>query len=207
MRCTALSISKSNLLLPVIALLAFGAANAQSPTYKIGRTPTEAELRAWDNIVGSDGKELPPGSGTAIEGAKLYAAKCASCHGKNGESPSPNPRLVGGVGTLNTPGPIRSSGSIVPYATTIWDFTNRSMPVDAAGTLSPNEVYAVTAFILFKNGIIKETDVLDKKSLVEVQMPNRNGFYPNPPQSSPDKNRSWLPYWNQAKPASKPAAK
>jgi mono/diheme cytochrome c family protein len=207
MRCTALSISKSSFLLPAIALLVFGAARAQSPTYKMGRAPTEAELRAWDNIVGSDGKELPPGSGTAKEGAKLYAAKCASCHGENGERSSPNPRLVGGVGTLNTPTPIRSSGSIVPFATTIWDFINRSMPVDAQGTLSPNDVYAVTAFILFKNGIIKETDVLDKKSLVEVQMPNRNGFYPNPPQSSPDKNRSWLPYWNQAKPASKPAAK
>src|SRR5450759_848483 len=137
MRCTALSISKSSFLLPAIALLVFGAARAQSPTYKMGRTPTEAELRTWDNIVGSDGKELPPGSGTALEGAKVYAAKCAFCHGKNGEQSSPNPRLVGGIGTLNTPTPIRSSGSIVPFATTIWDFINRSMPVDAQGTLSP----------------------------------------------------------------------
>ncbi len=207
MRCTALSISKFSFLLPAIALLAFGAAKAQSPTYKMGRAPTEAELRAWDNIVGSDGKELPPGSGTAQEGAKIYAAKCASCHGINGESASPNPRLVGGVGTLNTPAPIRSSGSYTPFATTIWDFTNRAMPVGAQGTLSPNEVYAVTAFILFKNGIIKETDVLDKKSLLEVQMPNRNGFYPVPPQTKPDKDRSWLPYWNQAKPPAKPATK
>lgn len=200
MRCTTLSISKSSFLLPAIALLACGAAMAQSPTYKVGRPPTEAELHAWDNIVGSDGKELPPGSGTAQEGAKLYAAKCARCHGKNGEGPYPNPRLIGGVGTLNTPTPIRSTGSYTPFATTIWDFINRAMSRDAQGTLSPSEVYSLTAFILFRNGIIKETDVLDKKSLVEVQMPNRNGFYPASPQSTP-KDGNWNPYWNQAKPA------
>jgi S-disulfanyl-L-cysteine oxidoreductase SoxD len=207
MRCTTLSISRSSFLLPVMALLACGAAMAQSPTYKMGRTPTEEELRAWDHAVGPDGKELPAGSGSAVEGAKTFAAKCSFCHGKNAEGIFPFPRLAGGVGTLNSPTPIRSSGSYLPFATTIWDFINRAMPRDAEGTLTSDEVYAVTAFILFKNGIIKETDVLDKKSLVEVQMPNRNGFYPNPPQSSPDKNRSWLPYWNQAKPASKPAAK
>jgi hypothetical protein len=81
------------------------------------------------------------------------------------------------------------------------------MPAGAQGTLSPDEVYGVTAFILFRNGIIKETDVLDKKSLVAVQMPNSNGFFPDPPQSTPDKDRGWLPYWNQAKSTAKAAAK
>ena len=207
MRYTALLISRSNFLLPVMALFACGAVLAQSPTYKVGRPPTEAEERAWDHTVGSDGKELPAGSGSAVEGAKVYAAKCAMCHGKSGEGIFPYNRLVGGVGTLNTANPIVTVGSYFPYATTIWDFVNRAMPVGAQGTLSPEEVYAVTAFILFRNGIIKETDVLDKKSLVEVQMPNRNGFFPEPPQSSADKDRSWLPYWNQAKPAAKPATK
>jgi mono/diheme cytochrome c family protein len=199
MRFTTRSISRFSFLAPVIFLFACGAAMAQSPTYKLGRTPTEAELRAWDHAVGPDGKELPAGSGSAVEGAKIYGAKCSFCHGKNAEGVFPYARLAGGVGTLNTPTPIRSSGSYLPYATTIWDFINRAMPREAEGTLSPNEVYALTAFILFKNGTIKETDVLDKKSLVEVQMPNRDGFFPNPPQSSPDKERSWLPYWNQAK--------
>jgi cytochrome c len=87
----------------------------------------------------------------------------------------------------------------LPYATTIWDFINRAMPRDAERTLSPSEVYAVTAFILFKNWTIKETDVLDKKSLVDVVMPNRYGFFPAPPQSKPDKDHSWLPYWDQVK--------
>jgi S-disulfanyl-L-cysteine oxidoreductase SoxD len=206
MRCTKISMSRSSIPLTLIVLLACGVALAQSPTYKLGRTPTEAELHAWDHAVGPDGKELPAGSGSAVEGAKIFATKCSFCHGRNAEGVFPFPRLAGGVGTLNTPTPIRSSGSYLPFATTIWDFINRAMPRDAEGTLSSDEVYAVTAFILFKNGTLKETDVLDKKSLVEVQMPNRNGFFPDPPQATPDKERGWLPYWNQVKPAAKPAA-
>ena len=199
MRFTPISISRSSFLLAVMVLFACVAAMAQSPTYKMGRTPTEAEVRAWDHVVGPDGKELPPGSGTAVEGAKIYAAKCSFCHGRNAEGNFPFARLVGGVGTLNTPTPQKSAASYLPYATTIWDFINRAMPRDAEGTLSPSEVYAVTAFILFKNDTIKETDVLDKKSLVEVVMPNRYGFFPDPPQSKPDKDHSWLPYWDQVK--------
>jgi hypothetical protein len=212
MRCTILS--KSNFLLPVMALLVCGIAMAQSPTYKVGRPPTEEELRRGNNIVGSDGKELPAGKGTAKEGATLYAAKCGVCHGKNGEGMFPNPRLVGGVGTLNTPAPIKTVGSNMPYATTLWDFINRAMPPwpfeqnpSPDRALSPDNVYALTAFLLYKNGIIKEADVMDKNSLVEVQMPNRHGFYPDPPQSTPDKDHSWQPYWDQIKPETTPAAK
>ena len=208
MRYTALSTSKSSFRLLAIVLLAFGAAAAQSPTYKVGRTPTDAEIRAWDHAVGPDGKELPAGSGSAVEGAKIYASKCSFCHGKNAEGIFPFPRLAGGVGTYNTPNPIRSSAAYLPFATTIWDFINRAMPREAEGTLSPDEIYALTAFILFKNGTIKETDVLDRKTLPEIVMPNRYGFFPDTPQSEPDKDRGWLPYWNQvpikkdAKPAS-----
>jgi hypothetical protein len=199
MRCT--SISKSSFLLPVMVLLTSGVALAQSPTYKVGRPPTDAEIRAWDNVVGADGKELPPGSGTAIEGEKIYAAKCAFCHGKTGVE-GPYPRLIGGKGTLNTPTPILTTGSFWPFATTIWDYINRSMPRDTEGSLTPSEVYSLTAFLLFKNEIIKETDVMDPKTLVELQMPNRNGFYPVKPEST-TKNGNWKPNWNQAKPASK----
>jgi mono/diheme cytochrome c family protein len=209
MRSTAHSMSKSSLLLAEVLLIACGTLMAQSPTYKLGRTPTDAEIRAWDHAVGPAGRELPAGSGTAVEGAKMYASKCSFCHGKNAEGIFPFPRLAGGNGTYNTPNPVRSSASYLPYATTIWDFINRAMPRDAEGTLAPDEIYAVTAFILFKNGTIKDTDVMDKKTLPEVVMPNRYGFYPDPPQSAPDKGRGWLPYWNQvpltneAKPASK----
>jgi len=213
MRRTALSnstISICDFLLPVMVLLACSAAMAQSPTYKVGRTPTAAELHEWDQVVGSDGKELPPGKGSAVDGAPIYTAKCAVCHGKNGEGVWPFKGLVGGQGTLNTATPKITVGSYHPFATTIWEFINRAMPRNASRTLSPDEVYALTAWVLYKNDIIKETDVLDQNSLLEVQMPNRNGFYPVPPQQTPDKDRSWLPYWNQApgwKPAAKPAEK
>jgi mono/diheme cytochrome c family protein len=213
MRCTTLysririTPAKSNFLLPVMALLACGTAMAQSPTYKLGRTPTEAEMHPSDAVVGSDGKELPAGSGTAVEGASVFAAKCAVCHGKNGEGIYPYRTLIGGVGSLNTPKILKTVGSNMPYATTIWDYINRSMPpFPLERNFTKNEVYALTAFLLYKNGIIKETDVMDKNSLVEVQMPNRHGFYPDPPQAVPDKDRGWLPYWNQA-PGWKPAAK
>lgn len=195
--------SKSSLLLPVMALLACGPAMAQSPTYQVGRPPTEAELRAWDNVVGSEGKELLPGSGTAKEGAKIYAAKCASCHGQTGKE-GPAPRMWGGTGTLNTPTPMQTIGSFWPFATTIWDYINRTMPRDAEGSLSAGEVYSLTALLLYWNDIIKESDVIDTKSLLEVQMPNRNGFYPPKPEAT-TKNSNWKPNWNQAKPA-KPAA-
>src|SRR5271165_5342838 len=98
MRCTRISISRSSFLLPAAVLLACGATLAQGPTYKMGRTPSEAELRTWDHAVGPDGKELPAGSGSAVEGAKTFAAKCSFCHGRNAEGIFPFPRLAGGVG-------------------------------------------------------------------------------------------------------------
>jgi len=193
--------TRASLFVSLAALLVYGAALAQSPTYKVGRPPTEAELRAWDNIVGSDGKELPPGSGTAKDGAKVYLAKCSFCHGPNGTE-GPAPQLVGGVDSLSTRNPVISAGSYWPFATTVWDYINRSMPRDAEGSLSPDQVYAVTAFLLFKSNIIKENDVLDAKTLLKVQMPNRFGFFPAKPEAT-TKNGNWKPNWNQAKPAAR----
>jgi cytochrome c len=183
----------------MLALAACGSAWAQSPTYRVGRSPTEAELRAWDNVVGTDGRELPPGSGTAKDGARVFAAKCSICHGATGTE-GPAPRLVGGVDSLFTKTPNPTLGSYWPFATTVWDYINRSMPRDAEGSLTPDQVYAVTAFLLYKNTIIHETDVLDAKSLLQVQMPNRDGFYPPKPEAV-TKNGNWKPNWNQAKPA------
>ena len=190
--------TRASLLASLAALVSAGVAVAQSPTYKVGRPPTDAELRAWDNVVGTDGKELPPGSGSAVEGAKVYATKCVFCHGAT-LTEGPAPRLVGGVDSLNTRAPMLTVGSFWPYATTVWDYINRSMPQGAEGSITPDQVYAVTAFLLFKNGIIKETDVLDAKSLPKVQMPNRDGFYPAKPEATA-KNGNWKPNQNQAKP-------
>src|SRR5215472_14470751 len=124
-------------LVPALALLACGPAMTQSPTYKVGRPPTEAELRAWDNVVGTDGKELPPGSGSAVDGTKVYATKCVFCHGAT-LTEGPAPRLVGGIDSLSTRAPMLTVGSFWPYSTTVFDYINRSMPQGAEGSLTPD---------------------------------------------------------------------
>lgn len=170
-----------NIGVSVIILAASLAALAQTTTYNVGRTPTDDEIRAWDIAVGPSGKELPAGRGTVKEGAKLYADKCARCHGatgvENGHGVTNQP-LIGGKGTLTSLNPVKTVGSHWPFATTIWDYIRRAMPFGEEGSLSNDEVYALTAFLLYRNGIIKETDVIDAKTLPKVRMPNRNGFIP-----------------------------
>ena len=168
-----------SLMLPAMVLAACTASLAQGPTYRLGRTPTAEEVRSWDIASGPSGRELPPGSGTAKDGAMLYAQKCAVCHGPTGAEGPAKP-LVGGEGTLKSPRPVKTVGSYWPFATTIWDYINRAMPPRQEGTLSADEVYALTAFLLFQSSIIQESDVMDAGSLPKVQMPNRNGFTPLP---------------------------
>ncbi len=153
--------------------------SAQGPSYGLGRTPTADEIKSWDIAISPDGKELPPGSGTAAEGSRIYMANCAACHGKTGKE-GPNDVLVGGQGTLNTKKPVRTIGSYWPYATTVWDYINRSMPFNKPGSLSANEVYAVTAYLLSLNGIIPNDEVMNAKTLPQIKMPNRNGFIGDP---------------------------
>jgi cytochrome c len=183
----------SKLLAVVIVLLAESASLAQTPSYKnVGRTPTKQEIQVSDISVGPDGKGLPPGQGTSKEGAAIYAAKCAVCHGPEGEGGKIGLRLISSkadIESLTTIKPVRTIGAYWPYATTIWDFTNRAMPRNQGRTLSANEVYALTAFILAKSGIIQEGDVMDAKSLPEVQMPNRNGFIPQRFEDIPDERK------------------
>ncbi len=170
---------RSSSRLMTILLLVGGAAMAQTPKYKnVGKAPSEKEIQAWDIAISTEGRELPPGKGTAKEGAPIYAEKCSKCHGATGQEAQLGPRLVGGKGTLDTLHPVMTIGSYWPFATTIWDYINRAMPRMKEGSLSPNEVYSLTAFLLYKNDIIQETEVMDAKSLPKVQMPNRNGFIP-----------------------------
>ena len=162
----------SKLLTATIVLSACASALAQGPTYRLGTTPSEAEIKASDTAVSPQGKELPPGSGTAIQGAKVYAQKCALCHGPNGTGTA----LHRGLIPLGNAKPVKIDGSLVPYATTVWDFINRAMPSTKPGSLTADEVYAVTAYVLFRNDIIKETDVLDATSVPKVRMPNHDRF-------------------------------
>ena len=152
---------------------------AQLPTFGLGRTPTAEEIRAWDVTIPPDGRGLPPSSGTAALGKPVYTERCASCHGEKGEDPKYFV-LVGGRGTLNTDKPLRTIGSFWPYATTLWSYINRTQPFGEPGSLTPDQVYAVTAYLLYLNGIIGEHDIMDAGTLPQVRMPNRDGFVADP---------------------------
>jgi S-disulfanyl-L-cysteine oxidoreductase SoxD len=166
----------------------------QSPTYGVGRAPTAEEVRAWDIAISPTGKELPQGQGTAKEGATLYIRKgCVGCHGAMG-SGGHAPTLISRKDA--TPKGVTPAASLMPmppclapcvndantmsvhspFATTIWDYINRGMPLGKEGTLTPNEVYALTAFLLFKSDVIKEDEVLNAQSLPKVRMPNHDGY-------------------------------
>ena len=163
------------LLLSVTAVPAW----AQLPTYGVGRAPSSEEIKAWDLTIPDDGRGLPPGSGTAKLGEAVYLRRCAACHGKEGEAPKYNAYytlLFGGRGTLATDKPVRTVGSFWQHATTLWSYIRRSQPFDEPGVLTTDEVYAVTAYLLHRNGIIGENDVLDATTLPQVKMPNRDGF-------------------------------
>ena len=174
-------------LLPVLVVGAGQTAWAQSPTYGVGRAPSAEEVRAWDISISPTGKELPPGRGTAVEGARLYVQKgCAGCHGPTGSS-GKAPILIrrkdppaASMPAMPCLSPcIRDATAMAvhaPFATVVWDYINRGMPLGREGSLEPDEVYALTAFLLFKNDVIKENDVLDQQSLAKVNMPNRDGF-------------------------------
>jgi mono/diheme cytochrome c family protein len=166
----------SNLFVVVVALAACAAAAAQTGPYQnVGRPATAEEIQAWDISVSPAGKELPPGKGTAKEGAPIYTAKCAVCHGRTMEEAGPlGPALVAKKG-----GNLRGTIAAWPFVTTVWDFINRAMPRFNEGTLKPDQVYALTAYLLFRSGIIKEDDVMDAKSVTELQMPYRNAYVPS----------------------------
>jgi len=165
----------------VIAVQAFGPASqvvragVDATQLGLGRPPTADEVKVADIDVLPDGRGLPPGSGTAERGRDLYARRCTACHGASGKE-GPADILVGGNGSLATPRPLKTVGSFWPYATTLWDYINRSMPYDRPGTLTADEVYAVTAFVLHLNGIVGAGETLTQETLPRVRMPNRDGF-------------------------------
>jgi cytochrome c len=157
---------------------------AATPTPNLGRAPSAAELAAVDISIMPDGRGLPAGSGTVEQGAMVYAAKCQACHGANGVG-GPNDRLTGGVGSLASPKPVKTIASYWPYATTVFDYTRRAMPITAPQSLTNDEVYAVTAYLLSVDGIVAKDARLDAQTLPKVQMPNRNGFVSWEPRERP----------------------
>ena len=150
------------------------AAEAQGP-YGIGRVASPAEIAGWNIDIDRDGHGLPPGNGTVRHGRDVFAQQCAACHGDTGQG-GLGDRLVGGQGTLATSDPVRTVGSYWPYATTLFDYIRRAMPQNAPGSLSNEDVYAVSAYILNLNGILPDDATLDAGTLPRVKMPNRNMF-------------------------------
>ena len=177
--------SFTSLLAAAIALSASVTALAQGPTYQLGRVPSQEEIKARDTAISPDGKELPLGRGTAKEGETVYVEKCRSCHGPNATGSA----LHRGLVPLGNAKPVKIPFSLVPYATTVWDFINRAMPQSKPGSLTPDEVYAVTAYVLYRNDVITDTDVLDATSLPKIRMPNRDNFLPAQPEWNPKAKR------------------
>jgi S-disulfanyl-L-cysteine oxidoreductase SoxD len=151
---------------------------AEAPQF--GHPIAPADIAPWDISIGPDRAELPQGSGTASQGEAVYAAKCQACHGEKGAG-GPNDALVGGMGSLAAgKPPVKTVGSYWPYATTLFDYIRRAMPFPETKSLTDDEIYAVSAYILNLNGIVGTDEVLDAQSLPEVKMPNRDGFIPFP---------------------------
>jgi mono/diheme cytochrome c family protein len=162
------------LIVTAATFIAAGTALAESPN--LGRVATPEEIAAWDISIAPDGAGLPPGGGTAEQGEAVYAAKCLACHGENGAG-KPNDALAGGRGTLvGDQAPIKTVGSFWPYATTIFDYVRRAMPLNDSKSLTNDETYAIVAYLLQINGIIGRGEQIDASTLPAIRMPNRDGF-------------------------------
>ena len=149
---------------------------AWAETPNLGRPVAPDDVAPWDISIGPDGVGLPPGSGTVAQGGAVFAANCQGCHGEKGAG-NPLDRLVGGQENLAGEAmPVKTVGSFWPYATTLFDYVRRAMPLQAPKSLTDDQVYAVSAYILRLNGIIGENDVMNATTLPAVRMPNRDGF-------------------------------
>ncbi len=170
----------------VLGLASFALATTASAgqVYDLGRPATPDEIARWNIDIDPAGAGLPPGAGSVREGAAVYARRCAACLGDRGQG-GPMDRLAGGAGTIGTSKPVKTVGSFWPYATTLYDYVRRAMPFDAPQSLSPADVYAVCAYVLFLNGLVTEDAVLDARSLLQVRMPNQHAFVSGYPSGSP----------------------
>lgn len=143
----------------------------------MGRPATPDEIAGWDIDVRPDGLGLPAGQGSVEDGETLYIERCAFCHGDFGEAVGRFPVLMGGFDTLTGDDPVKTVGSYWPYASTLWDYIHRAMPFGEAQSLSPEETYAITAYVLYLNEIVEDDFVLSRESFSEIHMPNEKGFF------------------------------
>lgn len=166
-------------LLGIAILLGSAGPSCAAERYGIGRPATAAEIAGWNIDIDREGRKLPPGSGSVAHGREVFEAQCASCHGARGEG-GIGDKLVGGQGTLASGKPVKTVGSFWPYASTLFDYIRRAMPMNAPQSLSNDDVYAVSAYILNLNGVVADGATLDASSMAAIRMPNRDGFIPDP---------------------------
>ena len=169
-----------------LAVLLVGAACASAPqmsqrspapTVGFGKPITEADIAPWNiDIRTSDGLGLPPGRGTVAQGKRVYETRCQECHGPEAKGGSVYGTMVGGIGSFTTGTRVVTPGSMYPYAPILFDYTRRTMPMDKPQTLTNDEIYAVSAYLLHLNGLIPADAVMDATTMPKLQMPNRNGF-------------------------------
>lgn len=162
--------------LAVVCCLPISPTVAQDSRYGFGREPTATEIMAYDIDVRADGAGLPDGSGTVDSGEAIYVERCAACHGDFGEGIGNQPPLMGGVGMLSGERAIKTVGNFWPYAPPLWDYVYRTMPFGDAQSLTADETYGLVAYLLYLNDLVDSDFVADRRSLPEVEMPNRDGF-------------------------------
>jgi len=158
--------------------------------YGVGQVATPEQVAGWDIDVRADGQGAPPGKGSAKEGEKVYMERCASCHGEFGESAGRWPQLAQGKGTLASNDPVKTVGSYFAHLSTVFDYIRRAMPFGDAQSLSNDELYAVTAYVLSLNDIVDDNFVLSKETWTKVKMPNAGGFYDD------DREMTEKAFWN-----------
>lgn len=165
--------------LAVVAFMALGCGAQAQERYGIGSPASPEEIAGWNIDIGRDGSNLPSGGGSVERGRVVFSEQCAACHGAEGQG-GLGDRLTGGQGTLATAKPVRTVGSYWPYAPTLFDYIRRAMPQNAPQSLSNEDVYAVSAYILQLNGLVPANAVLDAKTLAAIKMPNRDAFVSDP---------------------------
>jgi cytochrome c len=158
--------------------------------YGVGQPATPEQIAGWDIDVRPDGQGAPPGQGSVKAGEKVYLEKCAACHGEFGESAGRWPQLAQGMGTLASHDPIKTVGSYYPYLSSVFDYIRRAMPFGDAQSLSNDELYAVTAYVLNLNDIVDDRFVLSKDTWAQVKMPNQAGFYDD------DRHKTEKAFWD-----------
>jgi len=175
--------------LSAAALIAMAAPALAGP-FGLGREATPDEIAAWDLDVAPDGTGLPVGAGNVLDGEMVFVEHCASCHGDFAEGRDNWPKLAGGMGTLADKDPMKTVGSYWPHLSTAWDYVNRSMPFGNAQSLSPDDVYAIVAYILYSNDLVDEDFVLSNENLASFELPNADGFIVD------DRETAEADFWN-----------